>query len=124
MGLWYAFTVKLNAIAVQRCVVPWLISLEGMKYAKSIKLNMIKEMLLALSLTLYFVQFDVEVANEEYKVGFAKIAKQVRSAAGIMIIYSVYTLIYSSLFIPALTACLGQQNRRWQGTRPACRKTH
>ena len=65
MGSWYEFTVKINAIAVQRCVVPWLISLEGMKYAKSIKLDMIKKMLLALGPTLDFVRFDVEEAKEE-----------------------------------------------------------
>ena len=53
MGLWLAFTEKNNAIEVQRCVVPWLISLEGMKHSKSIKLDMIKEM--ALGPTLDFV---------------------------------------------------------------------
>ena len=52
MGPWLAFTEKNNAIEVQRCVVPWLISLEGMKHSKSIKLDMIKEMLLALGPTL------------------------------------------------------------------------
>jgi hypothetical protein len=55
MGLWYEFTEKIYAIEVQCCVVQWLISLEGMKHAKSIKLDMIKEMLLALGLTLDFV---------------------------------------------------------------------
>ena len=81
MGPWFEFTEKINAIQVQRCVVPWLISLEGMKHAKSIKLDMIKEMLLALGPTLDFVRFDMEKAKMEYKVGFAEIAKRVRSAA-------------------------------------------
>jgi len=123
MGLWFAFTEKNNAIEVQRCVVPWLISLEGMKHSKSIKLDMIKEMLLALSPTLDFVRFDVEEAKVENKVGFAEIAKRVKAAAGIMIIYRVYTLIYFSLFIPALTTFRGPQNGRWQGTGPTCGKS-
>ena len=123
MGQWFAFTEKNSAIEVKRCVVPWLISLEGMKHAKSIKLDIIKEMLLALGPTLDFVRFHMEEAKVEYKVGFAEIAKRVRSAAGIMIIYSVYTLIYFSLFIPALTTCRGPQNGRWQGTGPTCGKS-
>ena len=108
---------------MQRCVVPWLISLEGMKHSKSIKLEIIKEMLLALGPTLDFVRFDVEEAKVEYKVGFAEIAKRVKAAAGIMIIYRVYTLIYFSLFIPALTTFRGPQNGRWQGTGPTCGKS-
>jgi hypothetical protein len=83
---------------------------------------MIKEMLLALGPTLDFVRFDMEKAKMEYKVGFAEIAKRVRSAAGIMIIYRVYTLMYISLFIPALTACPGPQSGHWQGTGPMCGK--
>ena len=59
----------------------------------------------------------------EYKVGFAEIAKRVKAAAGIMIIYRVYTLIYFSLFIPALTTCRGPQNGQWQGTGPTCGKS-
>ena len=80
-------------------------------------------MLLALGQTLDFVLFDMEEAKVAYKVGFAEIAKRVRSAAGIMIIYRVYTLIYFSLFIPALTICWGPQNGRWQGTGPTCGKS-
>ena len=125
MGPWYEFTEKINATQVQLCVVPWLISLEGMKHAKSIKLDMIKEMLLALGLTLDFVQFGVEEAKVEYKVGFAEIAKRVRSAAGIMIIYRVYADILLSVHpcSEPLTACPGQQNGRWQGTGPTCGKS-
>ena len=87
MGLWEAFFDKTNAITVQRLIVPWLVALYGLKYAKSIKLDLLKEMVIKLSPKLDFVGFDVKTAAEEFPVGFTEVAKRAKSAAGIMYWY-------------------------------------
>ena len=58
MGPWVEFTQKKNATAVQKQLVPWLIAKFGLAFAKSVKLPMVKEMLLALCPDLPFVTFD------------------------------------------------------------------
>jgi hypothetical protein len=55
MGKWEVFFYKANAITVQRLVVPWLVALYGLKYAKSVKLELVKEMVTALCSKLGFV---------------------------------------------------------------------
>ena len=54
MGPWMAFIDKANAITVQRYVVPWCVAtvaLCGMTYQKHLKLELVKEMGIALSST-------------------------------------------------------------------------
>ena len=84
MGPWVSFIDKANAISVQRHIVPWLVALYGLKYAKTVKLDVMKEMVLALCPNLDFVGFDAKEAAEEYPVGFTEVAKRAKSAAGIM----------------------------------------
>ena len=87
MDPWEAFFDKTNAITVHKPIVPWLVALYGLKYAKSIKLDLLKEMVIALSPTLDFVGFDVKTAAEEFPVGFTEVAKRAKGAAGMMFRY-------------------------------------
>ncbi len=64
------FIDKANAIIVQRYVVPWFITLYGMTYQKHLKLELVKEMVTALSSSLDFLSFHVGESGEEYPVGF------------------------------------------------------
>ena len=82
MDLWNAFIDKANTITVQRCVVPWSFALYGMTYQKHLKLELVKEMVIALSNTLVFATFHVDEAAEEYPVGFTEVSKRIKSAAG------------------------------------------
>ena len=84
MGPWEVFTNKVNAITVQRHIVPWLVAIYGLKYAKSIKLDTVKEMVTALCPELDFVGFDAEEESRNFQVGFAEICKRIKTAAGIM----------------------------------------
>ena len=79
IGPWDAFFYKANAITLQRLVVPWLVALYGMKYAKPMKLDMLKEMVIALSPSLDFVRFDVKTAAEEFPVGITDISEPASS---------------------------------------------
>ena len=74
-------------MTVQRLIVPWFVALYGLKYAKSMKMDMIKEMVIALGPKLDFVGFNVKTAAEEFPVGFTEVAKRAKSAAGIMYWY-------------------------------------
>ena len=87
MGPWVPFFDKTNAMTVQRLVAPWFVALYGLKYAKSIKLDIIKEMVIALSPKLEFVGFDVKTAAEEFPVGFTEVSKRAKGAAGIIFLY-------------------------------------
>ena len=73
LGQWVAFIDKANAIIVQQIVVLWFVALYGLKYAKSIKLDMLKEMVIALSPRLDFVGFDVKTAAEEFPFGYTEV---------------------------------------------------
>ena len=46
------------------------------------KQELVKEMVITLSSTLDFASFHVGEAAEEYPVGFTKISKRIKSAAG------------------------------------------
>jgi hypothetical protein len=126
MGQWDVFLDKVNAITVQRHIVPWLVAIYGLKYAKSIKLETIKEMVTALCPQLDFVGFDAVEESRKVQVGFAEISKRVKIAAGIIYIFSgqdhilQHALIYHSLQIRALTACPDPQNGLWPGTEATC----
>ncbi len=82
MGPWMLFLDKANTIIVQRYVVPWMIALYRMSYQKKMKQELVKEMVIALSSTFDFAQFDLEEAAEEYPVGFAEVIKRIKTAAG------------------------------------------
>ena len=82
MGPWYAFLDKANAITVQRYVVPWSVAMYGMTYQKHLKLEVVKEMVIALSSTLDFAAFHADEAAKEYPVGFTEVARRIKSAAG------------------------------------------
>ena len=46
-GPWVWFDVKANASIMQKHIVPWLIAINGMSFAKTIKLDVIKQMIVA-----------------------------------------------------------------------------
>jgi hypothetical protein len=52
-----------------------------MTYQKHLKMELVKEMVIALS-TLDFAAFHVDEAAEEYPVGFTEVANRIKSAAG------------------------------------------
>ena len=82
MGPWMVFLDKANAITVQRYVVPWFVALYGMTCQKHLKLELVKEMVIALSSTIDFAAFHVNEAAEEYPGGFTEVVKRIKSAAG------------------------------------------
>jgi hypothetical protein len=82
MGPWMAFIYKANAITVQRYVVPWCVALYGMTYQKHLKLELVKEMVIALSSSLDFAAFHADEAAADYPVGFTEVARRIESAAG------------------------------------------
>jgi hypothetical protein len=46
-GPWELFDVKADVSMIQRNIVPWLIGIYGLSYAKTIKLDIIKQMIVA-----------------------------------------------------------------------------
>jgi hypothetical protein len=82
MGPWVVFLDKANAITVQRYVVPWFVALYGMTCQKHMKLELVKEVVIALSSTIDSAAYHVNEAAEEYPGGFTEVAKRIKSAAG------------------------------------------
>ena len=76
--------VKSNALEVQRLVVQWLIAMYGLTYAKSLKLNVIKQQIMAVG-PLLGLLLNCKAAAEELPVGLNYVAKQVKAAAGMFI---------------------------------------
>ena len=98
VGPWVEFTIKKNATAVQRLLVPWLIAKYGLAYKKTAKLPIVKEMLLALAPELPFLSFDVKVMAEEYPFGLTEIAMKAKVAAG--------TYAYIRFFVIRCSDCM------------------
>ncbi len=46
-GPWIWFDSKSNASEMQKNIVPWLIAFKGMSYAKTIKLDILRDMIVA-----------------------------------------------------------------------------
>ncbi len=63
--------VKSNALEVQRLVVPWLIAMYGLTYAKSLKLNVIKQQIMAVAPLLGLLT-NCKAAAEEFSCGFER----------------------------------------------------
>ena len=81
LGPWEILTVNSNASAVQKQVVPWFIALYGLSYSRSIKLDVVKEMVIATSDALNLLECS-QTAAEDFPVGLTDIAKRVKAAAG------------------------------------------
>jgi hypothetical protein len=64
-------------------VVPWLIAMYGLTYHKSIKLDVIKQQIMAV-VPLLGLLTDCKAATEDYPVGLNDIARRVKAAAGIL----------------------------------------
>ena len=75
--------VKSNASEVQRLVVPWLIAMYGLTYAKSLKLDVIKQQIMAVAPLLGLLT-NCKAAAEEFPVGLNDIAKKCKAAAGML----------------------------------------
>lgn len=89
------FYDRVNAIAIQKFVVPWSIAQYGLDYTKKLSLEVVKEMLIALCDAEGFLQGSPSAAVEakKYAVSFADVAKKVKNAAGA---YTVHTYIVQS----------------------------
>ena len=64
-------------------VVLWLIAMYGMTYHKSIKLDVIKQQIMAV-VPLLGLLTDCKAAAEDYPVGLNDIARRVKAGAGIL----------------------------------------
>ena len=82
---------------------------------KHMKLELVKEMVTALSSTPDLVASHVGEAAEEYPVGFTEVAKRIKSAAG-KLSRGLHTLWFR-----ALTARAAPQNGLWPSTGYPCR---
>ena len=91
MGPWQILRHKAKSTLLQKQIVPWFIAMYGLSYAKSIKLEVLKEMLIAVcdSLKILEIGMTSEEAAKAYPIGFADIAKNVKAAAG-MYLYILY----------------------------------
>ncbi len=75
--------VKSNALEVQRLVVQWLIAMYGLTYAKSLKLDVIKQQIMAV-VPLLGLLTNCKAAAEDFPVGLNDIANKCKAAAGIL----------------------------------------
>ena len=75
--------VKSNALEVQRLVVQWLIAMYCLTYAKSLKLDVIKQQIMAV-VPLLGLLTNCKAAAEEFPVGLNDIAKKCKVAAGML----------------------------------------
>ncbi len=84
LGPWDFMAGKGIATLVQKSIVPWLIAIDGLNYAKNIKLEVIKEMLIALCDMKGFMDGSMSSvqAAKKYHVAFQDTAKKVKAAAG------------------------------------------
>ncbi len=74
---------KSNASEVQRLVVPWLIAMYGLTYPKSLKLDVIKQQIMAVAQLLGQLT-NCKAAAEEFSVGLNDIAKKCKAVAGML----------------------------------------
>jgi hypothetical protein len=81
VGPWAVLNVKSNASAVQRQVVPWFIAIYGLSYSKSLKLDVVKEVVIATTAQLGLLD-NCQAAAEEFNVGLTDVARKVKAAAG------------------------------------------
>ncbi len=73
--------VKSNASEVQRLVVLWLIAMYSLTYPKSLKLDVIKQQIMAVAPLLGLLT-NCKAAAEEFPVDLNDIAKKCKAAAG------------------------------------------
>ncbi len=71
---WKVFTVKSNALEVQRLVVQWLIAMYFLTYSKSLKLDVIKQQIMAVG-PLLGLLINCKAAAEDFPVGLNDVAK-------------------------------------------------
>ena len=83
-GPW-VFYDRVNAIVIQKFIVPWSIAQYGLSYTKKLSVDVVKEMLIALCDAEGYLQGCPSAAVEakKYAVTFADIAKKVKNAAGV-----------------------------------------
>ncbi len=83
LGPWKVFYVKSNASEVQKLIVPWFIAMYGSSYAKSLKLDVIKQVVMAMATKLGLIKCcHWQTAGEEFPISLTDVAKQVKAAAG------------------------------------------
>jgi hypothetical protein len=81
LGPWKVFMVKSKAIEVQRLVVPWFIAMYRLSYSKSLKLDVIKQVVMTTAPRLGLIEC-CKTAAAEFPVGLNDVAKRVIAAAG------------------------------------------
>jgi hypothetical protein len=76
--------LKSNAVEVQRLFVLWLIAMYCLSYSKALKLEVTKQLIMAVGPLLGLLA-DCKTAAEEFPVGLNNIAMRVKAAAGMYI---------------------------------------
>ena len=72
--------------------MPWFIAIYGLSYSKSLKLDVVKQVIMATATKLGLLEC-CETAAKEYPVGLTDAAKKVKLAAGIY----VYIVLFEFL---------------------------
>ena len=78
------FFGKKDATAMQKFIVPWSIAIHGLSFAKSMKIEQVKEMLIAVidELQLMPGYPDTAAVAKRHSIAFGDLAKQAKNAAG------------------------------------------
>jgi hypothetical protein len=84
-GPWEWFDVKANASIIQRHIVPWLIGIHGLSYAKTIKLGIIKQMIVVVCDEEHYLQCTMsdQQAADMFPLTLTDVARNVKYAAGV-----------------------------------------
>lgn len=84
MGPWKILTKKRNATLIQRTIVPWSIAIYGVSFHKSLRIELVREMLIAFCDSNGILASGMTAAEtaKRYPVGFADIVTRVQQAAG------------------------------------------
>ena len=98
--------------AMQKYIVPWSIALEGLSYAKSLSLDVVKAMLIVIIDAEHLMPGHTDCAAEarKHSVALADFAKRVKNAAGLNdVVFSIIThlvvLSVLTLFNHEQTTC-------------------
>jgi hypothetical protein len=83
-GPWAFYKQRINAIDLQKYIVPWCIAQYGMDYPKKLTLDAVKEMMKAISNDKGLLQgfTSAAVQAKTFAVSFADVARKVKIAAG------------------------------------------
>jgi hypothetical protein len=89
-GPWAWFDIKANAYILQGHIVPWLISNYGLNYAKTMKLDIIKQIIVAVCDEEHYLRCIMSAleAADIFPLALTDVARKVRLAAGMPSFYT------------------------------------